>query len=347
MTLGDDDPGRATPRYAIAVSPDDRKAYVTRPADDAVTVLDLTTNTSTGDIALPGLSPRGIAFAPDGQTAWVVGNGLRRIGVATNTAGPGVSLAGAADAVAVSQDGMTAFVTLPGLDAIQPVGITTAGTTIPVGASPAQIALSPDGTTLYVTNRASNTVSVVNVATRVVVATIPVGNAPIGISFRTDGQRAYVAQRQRQHGLGHRHGDPHRRRLAGPGRVSGRLWRAVRHAAADRPDRRTARGAERRRPGRARLPALPAVPRRHVPASRARCRSSPRGTCRCSPRAARSTLNMHRPPGPRRHQRPRVPDRRRPRGLLEPQRRRAPTRAARSSRAASSSSTARTRRRLR
>ena len=100
--------------YTIAVSPDDRKAYVTRPADDTVTVLDLTTNTSTGDIALPGLSPRGIAFAPDGQTAWVVGNGLRRIGVATNTAGPGISLAGAADAVAVGQDGMTAFVTLPG-----------------------------------------------------------------------------------------------------------------------------------------------------------------------------------------------------------------------------------------
>ena len=42
------------------------------------------------------------------------------------------------------------------------------------------------------TNRASNTVSVVNVATRVVVATIPVGNGPTGISFRTDGQRAYV-----------------------------------------------------------------------------------------------------------------------------------------------------------
>ena len=31
--------------YAIAVSPDDGKGYVTRPVDDAVTVLDLTTNT--------------------------------------------------------------------------------------------------------------------------------------------------------------------------------------------------------------------------------------------------------------------------------------------------------------
>ena len=179
--------------YTIAVSPDDRKAYVTRPADDTVTVLDLTTNTSTGDIALPGLSPRGIAFAPDGQTAWVVGNTVRRISAATNTPGPGIALAGAADAVAVDQNGMTAFVTLPGLDAIQVVSIVMAGTTIAVGDSPAQIALSPDGTTLYVTNRASNTVSVVNVAAMAVVATIPVGNAPVGLSFRTDGQRVYVA----------------------------------------------------------------------------------------------------------------------------------------------------------
>ena len=179
--------------HAIAVSPDDRKAYVTRPADDALTVLDLTTDTSTGDISLPGLSPRGIAFAPDGQTAWVAGNTVRRIDVATNTAGPGLALAGAADAVAVSPNGMTAFVTLPGLDAIQPVGITMAETTIAVGDAPAEIAISPDGATLYVTNRASNTVSVVNVATRVVVATIPVGSAPTGVSFRTDGQRAYVA----------------------------------------------------------------------------------------------------------------------------------------------------------
>ena len=118
---------------------------------------------------------------------------MRRIGVSTNTPGPGVALAGAADAVAVSPNGMTAWVTLPGLDAIQVVSIVLAGTTVAVGDSPAQIALSPDGTTLYVTNSGSNTVSVVNVAAGVVVATIPVGNGPIGISFRTDGQRAYVA----------------------------------------------------------------------------------------------------------------------------------------------------------
>jgi YVTN family beta-propeller protein len=176
----------------LAVSPDDRKAYVTRPAADVVTVLDLTTNTATGDIALPGLSPRGIAFTPDGQTAWVVGNTARRIDVATNTPGPGIALAGPADAVAVSGNGMTAWVTLPGLNAIQPVSTVLGGTTIAVGAAPSQIALSPDGTTLYVTNTASNTVSVVAVATSAVVATIPVGSAPVGVSFRMDGQRAYV-----------------------------------------------------------------------------------------------------------------------------------------------------------
>ena len=201
--------------YTIAVSPDDRKAYVTRPADDTVTVLDLTTNTSTGDIALPGLSPRGIAFAPDGQTAWVVGIGLRRIGVATNTAGPGMSLAGAADAVAVSQDGMTAFVTLPGLDAIQPVGITTAETTIAVGD------LTGPDRPLAGRHDALRDQSGVEHRVRRQRGDQGGGGDDSGRE-RADrylvphGRTARLRrQRQRQHGLGHRHGDPHRRRLAG------------------------------------------------------------------------------------------------------------------------------------
>ena len=89
--------------YMIAVLSDDRKAYVTRSADYTVTLLDLTTNTSMCYIAFTGLLSRGIAFVLDGHMAWVVGTGLRCIGVATNTAGLCISLSGAVDAVSISQ----------------------------------------------------------------------------------------------------------------------------------------------------------------------------------------------------------------------------------------------------
>jgi YVTN family beta-propeller protein len=45
----------------------------------------------------------------------------------------------------------------------------------------------------YVANRFDNTVSVIDTATKMVVATIPVGNNPSGIAVSPDGKRVYVA----------------------------------------------------------------------------------------------------------------------------------------------------------
>lgn len=63
---------------------------------------------------------------------------------------------------------------------------------IPVGDRPRGIAISPDGNEAYVANADDNTVSVIDTATKTVVATIAVGDEPQGVAFAPDGATAYV-----------------------------------------------------------------------------------------------------------------------------------------------------------
>src|SRR5437867_3945181 len=69
----------------------------------------------------------------------------------------------------------------------------TAGTAIPVGISPHHAAFDPKDNFVYVTNGGDNTVSVVNLATNVVVNTVPVGPGPMGIDFDSSNNYVYVA----------------------------------------------------------------------------------------------------------------------------------------------------------
>lgn len=61
--------------------------------------------------------------------------------------------------------------------------------------TPLNLATSPDGTELYVACEASDTVIVVNTATRQVAAEIQVGGQPNDVTFSPDGRRAYVSNR--------------------------------------------------------------------------------------------------------------------------------------------------------
>ena len=61
--------------------------------------------------------------------------------------------------------------------------------------TPLNMALSPDGRELYVACEASDSVIVVDVATRHVVAEIAVGGQPNDVAFHPDGTRAYVTHR--------------------------------------------------------------------------------------------------------------------------------------------------------
>jgi YVTN family beta-propeller protein len=66
------------------------------------------------------------------------------------------------------------------------------GKPIPVGVAPSSLAITPDGSHAYVTNSGANTVSVIDTASRSVVATIQVGSEPDGIAISPDGKSAFV-----------------------------------------------------------------------------------------------------------------------------------------------------------
>lgn len=139
----------------IALSPDRRTAFVTRPEGPGLAVVDLDTRTVTGTLALPG-GPLGIAVNPKSGAVYVADWYGSRIFV-------------------VSPDGAR-------LD-----------TEIQVGASPSGIAVTPDGATLLVANREGDSVSVVDVATARELQKIPVGQHPFGITLDAEGARAYTA----------------------------------------------------------------------------------------------------------------------------------------------------------
>lgn len=61
--------------------------------------------------------------------------------------------------------------------------------------TPLNMALSPDGRQIYVACEASDSVVVIDVATRKKVAEIPAGRHPIDVAFSPDGKRAYVSNR--------------------------------------------------------------------------------------------------------------------------------------------------------
>jgi YVTN family beta-propeller protein len=63
--------------------------------------------------------------------------------------------------------------------------------TITVGTEPAEVTFSADGSKAYVANGSDNTVSVIDPATKSVIATLPVGEEPVGAWVGYDG-RMYV-----------------------------------------------------------------------------------------------------------------------------------------------------------
>jgi YVTN family beta-propeller protein len=102
-----------------------------------------------------GLGPYGVAFTPDGPTAYVTNNDAGTVSVIDVVSG-------------------------------------TVTSTITVGWGPAGVAFTPDGSNAYITNSADGTVSVIDVASGTVTSTIPVGTNPVGVALAPDGSTAYV-----------------------------------------------------------------------------------------------------------------------------------------------------------
>ncbi|WP_407943094.1 YncE family protein [Methylobacterium oxalidis] len=141
----------------VALSPDRKTAYVTRPDGPGLALIDLDARRVAATVPLPG-GPLGIACNPVSGAVYVADWYGRRL-----------------------------FVLLPKDGTLVPDG------EIAVGASPSGIAVTPDGATLLVANREANTVSVVDAGSRRETRVIPVGTHPFGITLDPKAERAYTA----------------------------------------------------------------------------------------------------------------------------------------------------------
>jgi YVTN family beta-propeller protein len=141
-------------------------AYVTNNANSdnvnsgnpGVSIINVLTDTVIGTVGGSFSFPTGIAFTPDGTTAYVVNAGLAIVNyIDVNTHVVTGTVSGALDAF-----------------------------------NSQLIAITPDGTTAYVTNFGTDTVSIINLATNTITSVVTVGNNPLGLAITPNGQEVWV-----------------------------------------------------------------------------------------------------------------------------------------------------------
>ncbi|MGW0879659.1 beta-propeller fold lactonase family protein [Streptomyces sp. NPDC002671] len=202
----------------LAFSPDGKRAYASGGGREIIHTYDVSGGrlTETTPIKLPtknpdgqavNMYPAGLAVTPDGQRL-VVADRLADAATVVNLADGSMSTVAvghAPYAVALAEDGKTAFVTNQGGDTVSVLDLSgsapVVSTTVKVGTHPNAVVADAGQHTLYVANGDSDQVSVIDVATRKVTRTIslapypnaPVGSNPDALALSGDGRRLYVA----------------------------------------------------------------------------------------------------------------------------------------------------------
>lgn len=141
----------------IAISPDNRLAYVTCFDDDIVSIIDIENLVVEATIDV-GVGPNGIAISPDNQRGYVC-------------------------------NFLDSTVTVFSVASQQPLF------DFPVGANPARVHLSNDSRTLFVSNFGDDTISVIDTETQAVLQVIQGFSGPSAMLFTTDEQRFFVTNR--------------------------------------------------------------------------------------------------------------------------------------------------------
>jgi YVTN family beta-propeller protein len=207
-----------SPPDAIVITPDGKTAYGINDFPSlTLTPINLATNTPGESIKLSA-QPLAIAMAPDGKayvtTATDTGS-LRHLravyefmslDLTTGKLGKPVKLRGRPEAIAITPNGKTAYVTIFSSHTVTPINLSAnqAGRPIKISGNgpangfmglPFAIAITPDGKTAYVTNGASGTVTPIDVATDRPGKPIMISGKPgaDAIAISADGTTAYVA----------------------------------------------------------------------------------------------------------------------------------------------------------
>jgi YVTN family beta-propeller protein len=98
--------------------------------------------------------------------------------------------------MAIDQPSRKAYVALSGEDGIEVIDVMAGNVSDRIrlfpGDEPREVGLTPDGRTLLTANAGSNTVSIIDTASRVELTRIPVGNGPRSVVIEPTGRRAFV-----------------------------------------------------------------------------------------------------------------------------------------------------------
>lgn len=174
----------------VALSADDKTAYVCLSISNELAVVDLATMKVTANVPV-GVAPFGAVLSPDGRTAYVSNWGGRQPKQGDHTA------LSAGTPTVINEHGVASTGTVGVVDLRQ--GKMTRE--IAVGLHPADMALDRTGKALYVANANSDTVSVIDTATATVTrtlssrpdATLPFGSASNALALSPDEKTLYVA----------------------------------------------------------------------------------------------------------------------------------------------------------
>ncbi|HMO44862.1 MAG TPA: cytochrome D1 domain-containing protein [Rubrivivax sp.] len=180
---------------------DGKRAFVADSGAGVVRVFDLQAGKETGRITT-GRYPHGLRLSPDGSTLYVAAmksDVVSVIDVASLEEKARIKVGKAPVQVGFAADGKLAFVALSGenqLGFIDTARQTLIGK-VPVGRTPIQMFATPDGRQVYVANQGSaaapdDRVSVIDPATRKVLATITTGKGAHGVAMSGDGAYAFV-----------------------------------------------------------------------------------------------------------------------------------------------------------
>ncbi|MBV8995406.1 MAG: bifunctional YncE family protein/alkaline phosphatase family protein, partial [Pseudonocardiales bacterium] len=178
----------------IAVTPDRQHLLVADQQTDALSVIDLATNTV--HTAAAGSHPYAVVASADGHSAYVTDQGANTVSVLDLT-GPEpvvhktITVGTHPNKAVASADGHTLYVANGDSDEVSVIDTATAAVTrtiglapypgAQVGSNPDALALSRDGRTLYVANAGNNDVAVVDLGSGGVSGLIPTAWYPTAV----------------------------------------------------------------------------------------------------------------------------------------------------------------------
>lgn len=187
---------RTPAAFGIAVR-DDGLTYFTELFNGGVGITSTQTRTVDGFIPT-GSFPTGLAFSPDGATAYVTNQGSQNVGVINVNSAQQVATipmprGESSVVVRVAPDGSRVFIStnttivyIADTQTRQIIG------SVEVGLVPNGFAVHPDARIIYVSAAFSGTVSEIDMFTATVLRTFTVGGRPQDMAVTRDGKRLYV-----------------------------------------------------------------------------------------------------------------------------------------------------------